>query len=133
MTSAATGYRHCAISTPKDIGLREVIIIKIMKYCKLLLPFVLCCLFCKCQMVSKDVEYTIEHKGQTIIVQRILGNATSANYIQVIINGERVANIREESIIIDHVECNDSVVVIYKKNWSDEIDRKCDTLFISKY
>ena len=84
-------------------------------------------------MVSKDVEYTIEHKGQTIIVQRILGNATSANYIQVIINGERVANIREESIIIDHVECNDSVVVIYKKNWSDEIDRKCDTLFISKY
>ena len=104
-----------------------------MKYCKLLLPFVLCCLFCKCQMVSKDVEYTIEHKGQTIIVQRILGNATSANYIQVIINGERVANIREESIIIDHVECSDSVVVIYKKNWSDEIDRKCDTLFISKY
>ena len=61
---------------------------------------VLCCLFCKCQMVSKDVEYTIEHKGQTIIVQRILGNATSANYIQVIINGERVANIREESIIM---------------------------------
>ena len=104
-----------------------------MKYCKLLLAFALCCIFCRCQMVDKDVEYKIEHKGQTVIIQRILGNATSANYIQVIINGNIVANVREESTVIDHVECSDSVVIIYNKNWDDEEDSKCDTLFISRY
>ena len=105
-----------------------------MKYCKLLLPFVLCCLFCKCQMVSKDVEYTIEHKGQTIIVQRILGNATSANYLQIIENGERILNIREENIIVDHIECNDSLFVVYKKQWSsDKENFKIDTMYIGTY
>ena len=63
-----------------------------------------------------------------------MGNATSANYLQIIENGERILNIREESFFVDHIECNDSLFVVYKKQWS--ADKKgfiIDTLYIGTY
>jgi hypothetical protein len=76
---------------------------------KKLLSYLFCCILCGCVAKSPiDKLYKIEHDGNTIIIQRVLGNATSANYIQIYINGEKKLNIREESIIIDHIECNDS-------------------------
>ena len=74
-------------------------------------------LFVGCNLVPKEELYKIEHNGKTIIVQRIMGNATSANYLQIIENGERILNIREESFFVDHIECNDSLFVVYDVIW----------------
>lgn len=103
-----------------------------MKKCFCFLSF--CLFFWGCNLVPKEELYKIEHNGKTIIVQRIMGNATSANYLQIIENGERILNIREESFFVDHIECNDSLFVVYKKQWS--ADKKgfiIDTLYIGTY
>ena len=91
------------------------------------------CILCGCVAESPiDKLYEIEHDGNTIIVQRVLGNATSANYIQIFINGEKKLNIREESIIIDHIECNDSIVAVFKR--ITETSREAnDTLYMYKF
>ena len=95
--------------------------------------YLFCCIICGCVAESPiDKLYEIEHDGNTIIVQRVLGNATSANYIQIFINGEKKLNIREESIIIDHIECNDSIVTVFKR--ITETSRETnDTLFMYRF
>ena len=103
-----------------------------MKKCFCFLSF--CLFFWGCNLVPKEELYKIEHNGNTIIVQRVMGNATSANYLQIIENGERILNIREENIIVDHIECNDSLFVVYKKQWSsDKENFKIDTMYIGTY
>ena len=100
---------------------------------KKLLSYLFCCILCGCVAKSPiDKLYKIEHDGNTIIIQRVLGNATSANYIQIYINGEKKLNIREESIIIDHIECNDSIVAVFKR--ITETSREAnDTLYMYKF
>ena len=97
------------------------------------LSYLFCCILCGCVAGSPiDKLYEIEHDGNTIIIQRVLGNATSANYIQIFINGEKKLNIREESIIIDHIECNDSLVAVFKK--ITETSRETnDTLYMYRF
>lgn len=57
---------------------------------KKFLSYLFCCILCGCIAESPiDKLYEMEHDGNTIIVQRVLGNATSANYIQIFINGEK--------------------------------------------
>ena len=48
-----------------------------MKKCFCFLSF--CLFFWGCNLVPKEELYKIEHNGNTIIVQRVMGNATSAN------------------------------------------------------
>jgi hypothetical protein len=92
-----------------------------------------CCILCGCVAGSPiDKLYEIEHDGNTIIIQRVLGNATSANYIQIYINGEKKLNIREESIIIDHIECNDSIVAVFKRITETSSETN-DTLYMYKF
>jgi hypothetical protein len=107
--------------------------IKQYKMTKKFLSYLFCCILCGCIAESPiDKLYEMEYDGNTIIVQRVLGNATSANYIQIFINGEKKLNIREESIIIDHIECNDSIVTVFKR--ITETSREAnDTLYMYKF
>lgn len=116
-----------------NIGLNWVINIIDSKMIKKLLSYLFCCILCGCvAKISIEKMYKIEHNGNTIIIQRVLGNATSANYIQIFINGEKKLNIREESIIIDHIECNDSIVAIFKKLNKTSCETN-DTLYMYRF
>jgi len=104
-----------------------------MKKCFFFLSF--CLIFVGCNnVIPKEELYKIEHNGNTIIIQRIMGNATSANYIQIIVNGEKKLNIREGSIIVDNIVCNDSLFVVYKTEWNTNKEKAIiDTLYIGSF
>lgn len=104
-----------------------------MKKCFFFLSF--CFLFLGCDnMIPKEELYKIEHNENTIIIQRIMGNATSANYIQIIVNGEKKLNIREGSIIVDNIVCNDSLFVVYKREWNTNKEKVIiDTLYLGSF
>lgn len=78
--------------------------------------------------VESEIIYKVEHNKDVIILQRVLTNATSDNYIQVYRNGNKIINIKEHGIIIDNITCNDSVVIVMKKNTLNS--NIADTLFV---
>lgn len=78
--------------------------------------------------VESEIIYKVEHNKDVIILQKVLTNATSDNYIQVYRNGSKIINIKEHGIIIDNIICNDSVFIVMKKNILNS--NIADTLFV---
>lgn len=92
------------------------------------LYFVVIATFFISSCIESEIIYKVEHNENVIILQRVLTNATSDNYIQVYRNGIKIFNIKEHGINIDNIICNDSVVIVMKKNTLNS--NIADTLFI---
>lgn len=109
-----------------NIGFSKVININSMKV--LNLYFVVIATFFISSCIESEIIYKVEHNENVIILQRVLTNATSDNYIQVYRNDNKIFNIKEHGINIDNIICNDSVVIVMKKNTLNS--SIADTLFI---
>lgn len=70
-----------------------------------LIPFLLL-------MPEKKTIYEIRHNNDKIIIQEVLTNATSANYIQILKDNQIIKNYREDRMELNEVICKDSIIVI---------------------
>ena len=61
---------------------------------------------------EKKKIYEIRHNDHKIVIQEVLTNATSANYIQILLDNQKIKNIREDRIELNEVVCKDSFLVI---------------------
>ena len=71
---------------------------------------------------EKEVIHEIRNKNHVVSIEKILTNATSANYIQFFVDGKRIRNYKESQIKIKGVECNDSNLFVTYELFDDGKD-----------
>ena len=71
---------------------------------------------------EKEVIHEIRNKNHVVSIEKILTNATSANYIQFFVDGKRIRNYKESQIKIKGVECNDSNIFVTYELFDDGKD-----------